>query len=277
MKPSSYLRQQGLQPRKRLGQHFLVSDEILSSIAAAAGLQPDDQVVEVGPGLGALTTVLAQQAGRVLAVELDESLAGKLGELTSAHANIDIVRSDILKLDLEQALWKGSPPANAGYKVVANLPYYITTPILRYFFERDLRPSLVVITVQEEVARRIVAAPPEMNFLAVLVQFYGEAAIVRSIPPGAFYPPPKVHSAVVRIRMRPTLPLDGPATRRFLRVVSAGFSQPRKQIHNPLAQGLALNRDDVAAALVSAGIDPSRRAATLALDEWLALNRAVER
>ncbi len=277
MNAPALLRQHKLRPRKRLGQHFLVNEEILAGIAAAAGLASTDVVVEVGAGLGALTVILARQAGHVLAVELDPTLAGKLADIVADAPNVLIVQRDILKLNLEEALAEIDPQGKtADYKVVANLPYYITTPVLRYFFERNSRPSLFVVTVQEEVARRIVAAPPEMNFLAVLVQFYGQPEMVRTIAPGAFYPPPKVDSAVVRIRMHPQPPLEGAQTRQFFRLVSAGFSQARKQLHNPLAQGLGLSRTSVMDALEATGIDAKRRAETLTVAEWLALHQHID-
>lgn len=267
MNERALLRQHDVRPRKGLGQHFLVNGEILEQIAAAADLQPSDTVVEVGPGMGALTTILARQAGRVLAVELDASLVAKLGSILAGVDNVNVVQGDILSLQLAEHL----PDQVAPYKVVANLPYYITTPILRYFFDQRRRPDVIVVTVQEEVARRMTASPPDMNFLAVLVQYYGRPQIVRLVPPGAFYPPPRVGSAVVRITMKPELPLDGPGTQQYLRLVSAGFGQPRKQIHNPLLQATGRTRDEIIAALHASGIDEKRRAETLSLEDWLRL------
>jgi 16S rRNA (adenine1518-N6/adenine1519-N6)-dimethyltransferase len=272
MDSRSLLQQHSLHPRKGMGQHFLVNSEILDGIAAAAHIQPHELVVEVGPGMGALTTVMAPQAGRVLAIELDKEIVDKLGQVLAPYPNVSVVQGDILEVNLETELAKLSPPlASAGYKVVANLPYYITTPILRYFFAQKQRPSLIVVTVQEEVARRMTAATPDMNFLAVLVQFYGKPEIVRLVPPSSFYPPPKVGSAVVRITMQPSLPLDDVRTQLFFRLVSAGFSQPRKQLHNPLGQGLGRTRSEVIAALNACGIDEKRRAETLTVPEWLTL------
>jgi 16S rRNA (adenine1518-N6/adenine1519-N6)-dimethyltransferase len=266
MSTGQFLRQHNLRPRKGLGQHFLTSQDVLSDIAAAAHLTPGDTVVEVGPGLGALTVVMAQQAGRILAVEIDRDLAARLGEILAPYPNVRIIQDDILQVHLAAEL----PAGQAAYKVVANLPYYITTPALRYFFEQDHRPQLIVVTVQDEVARRMTARPPEMNFLAILVQFHGQAEIVRRVPAGAFYPPPKVESAVVRITCQ-TPPLAEPQSQRFLRLVSSGFSQPRKQIHNPLIHAAGLDRNRVMAALRASEIDDKRRAETLSLDEWLRL------
>ena len=277
MDQRSLLRRHSVHPRKGMGQHFLVSRDILEAIAAAASLQPDDLVVEVGPGMGALTQVIAGQAGQILAVELDQELVPKLQEILAPHQNVRIVQGDILQLDLERELAAMPGPAATAprYKVVANLPYYITTPILRYFFAQRFRPSIIVVTVQEEVGRRMTADPPEMNFLAVLVQFHGQPRIVQRIAPGAFYPPPKVGSAVVHIAMRETLPLDERQAQRFLRLVSGGFSQPRKQVHNPLAQTCGLSRAEIVGILRENGIDEKRRAETLSLEEWLRLSRRL--
>ncbi len=275
MDQRSLLRQHNVRPRKGMGQHFLVSRDVLEAIAAAASLKPDDLVVEVGPGMGALTQTMAGQAGQILAVELDQELVPKLQEILAPYPNVHIVQGDILELNLEQELAAVPAEPEHRYKVVANLPYYITTPILRYFFAQRFRPSIIVVTVQEEVARRMAAEPPEMNFLAVLVQFYGQPRIVLRIAAGAFYPPPKVSSAVVRIDMRETPLLDDRQALRFLRLVSGGFSQPRKQVHNPLAQTSGLSRSEVVAILRQNGIDEKRRAETLSLEEWLRLSRSL--
>jgi len=277
MDTRSLLRQHNIHPRKGLGQHFLVNEDVLADIAGAAHLCPNDVVVEVGPGVGSLTVVMARQAGHILAVEIDRDLVAKLQQVLAAYDNVRVIQQDILELHLEEELAKLGGAAADGYKVVANLPYYITTPTLRYFFAQRQRPSLIVVTVQDEVAGRMVAAPPDMNFLAVLVQFYGQAEIVRRVPAGAFYPPPKVDSAVVRITLKPTLPLDDAQTRQFFRLVSAGFSQPRKQIHNPLAQNYGATRADMIAALRSSGIDEKRRAETLTVEDWLRVYHSLMR
>jgi 16S rRNA (adenine1518-N6/adenine1519-N6)-dimethyltransferase len=274
MDARTQLRQHNLRPRKGMGQHFLRDEAILRDIAAAASLTPCDVVVEVGPGLGALTTLMAPQCGRIIAVELDSDLVPRLHENVAQHPNVHIVQDDILEVNLPQVM-RDAGAGQSDYKVVANLPYYITTPILRYFFDQEHRPGVIVVTVQAEVARRMVAGPPDMNFLAALVQFHGRPEIVRHIPPAAFYPPPKVDSAVVRIGLREPLPLGPQQARRFVRLLSAGFGQPRKQVHNPLAQATGLPRDAVIAALRSCGIDEKRRAETLALQDWLNLHAVL--
>jgi 16S rRNA (adenine1518-N6/adenine1519-N6)-dimethyltransferase len=265
------LRAYGLHPRKGLGQNFLGDAVALGRIAAAADLSPDDAVVEVGAGLGTLTRLLADQAGQVVAVELDDQLVKILREQLAGLANVRIVHGDILTIpDL------GFP--ERGYKLVGNLPYYITSAVLRRFLEVRPRPRLMVVTVQREVAERIVARPPDMSLLAVSVQFYGQPRIAARIPAGAFYPPPKVDSAVVRIDVgdQPTVALgEGIDAAAFFRVVRAGFNQKRKTLRNALSAGLALPPARVEEALARAGIDPRRRAETLGLQEWAEVTRSL--
>ncbi len=262
------LKRHGIRPHKALGQHFLTSEGVLKKIANAAELTPEDVVVEVGPGVGTLTRWLAQSAGEVVAVELDEAILPALREYLAGMENVRIVHGDILKLPAERLVSPGR-----GYKVVANLPYYITSAAIRHFLEDPHPPDVMVLTVQWEVARRIAASPPKMSLLAVSVQVYGEAEVLFRIPAGAFYPPPKVDSGVVRIQRR-TVPLVLPDERkRFFRVVKAGFSRRRKQIHNALSGGLGLPSEQVKEALLRAGIQPRRRAETLSVGEWLRLSR----
>ena len=265
------LQDYGLQLRKGLGQNFLEDPAILQRIVDAAELTSDDLVLEIGPGLGTLTRLLAAWAGRVLAVELDERLAAILPGILADCSNVEIIHGDILALNPANLF----PGLAHGYKVVANLPYYITSAVLRHLLESQARPRLLVLTVQYEVARRLVAGPGEMSLLAVSVQFYGQPRIVARIPAGAFYPPPQVDSAVVRIDVyeRPPLSVDDVAG--FFRVVQAGFGQRRKQLRNALSHGLNRPVEEIVAALDRAGIDPRRRAETLSLDEWAALWRAV--
>jgi len=263
------LRSHGLQPNKRLGQSFLADPAVLGRIADAAGLQPDDVVLEVGAGLGTLTRLLAERAGRVLAVEIDDGLLKVLREQVAGLANVQIVPGDILRVPLF-----GLAPR--GYKLVGNVPYYITSAILRRFLEEAPRPSLLVVTVQREVAERIVAQPGDMSLLAVSVQFYGQPQIVARIPAGAFYPPPEVDSAVLRVVVSEQPAVPGVDERAFFRAVRAGFGQKRKTLRNSLRAGLVLDSGHVAAALARAGIDPERRAETLSLEEWGAVVRALE-
>jgi len=264
----SLLRSHGLRPNKRLGQSFLADPAVLQRIADAADLRPDDAVVEVGAGLGTLTRLLAERAGRVLAVEIDDGLLKVLREQMAGLANVQIVPGDILRVQPF-----GLTPR--GYKVLGNLPYYITSAILRRFLEQEPRPSLMVTTVQQEVAERIVAGPGEMSLLAVSVQFYGKPRIVSRIPAGAFYPPPEVDSAVLRIDVLEQPAVPGVDEKAFFRAVRAGFGQKRKTLRNSLRAGLVLDAGQVVAALTRAGVDPERRAETLSLAEWGAVVQAL--
>jgi 16S rRNA (adenine1518-N6/adenine1519-N6)-dimethyltransferase len=258
------LRAHGLHPRKGLGQNFLTDPSALNRIVSAADLSPDDVVVEVGAGLGTLTRLLAERAGQVIALEVDDRLLEVLVEQSADLPNVEIVRCDVLQ-------FSGPGPAHHGYKVVGNLPYYITSAVLRHFLDRESRPRIMVVTVQREVAERITAGPGRMSLLAVSVQFYGLPRIVARIPAGAFYPSPKVDSAVVRIDVgdQPAVPLNqGVDDAAFFRVVRAGFSQKRKTLRNSLSAGLGFAPALIERVLGEAGVDPRRRAETLSLDEW---------
>jgi 16S rRNA (adenine1518-N6/adenine1519-N6)-dimethyltransferase len=257
------VRRYGIDPKRSLGQNFLVDEGHLDHIAAAAALSPADAVVEIGPGVGTLTARLAARAGLVVAVELDDRLIELLRADFADRPHVTIVHGDFLALDPSSLI-----PAGRPYKVVANLPYYITSAALRRVLEAQRPPRLAVVMVQAEVAERICAAPGDLSLLAVSVQFYATPAIVHRVPAGAFYPRPKVDSAVLRLEVRPQPAVTDVSPARFFAVVRAGFSQKRKQLANSLAAGLALPKATVAAALRQAGVDPTRRAETLSLAEW---------
>jgi 16S rRNA (adenine1518-N6/adenine1519-N6)-dimethyltransferase len=266
MSAKSELAAHALQPRKKWGQHFLTDTRLLAHIADAADITRDDTILEIGPGLGHLTRVLAERAGRVVAVEVDADLATRLQNEFTAASNVTIVRGDILQyapFDL----------VGAPYKIVANLPYYITSAILRHVLETECKPRVVVVMVQREVAQRIVARPPAMNLLAVSVQLYARPRVMRVVPAGSFYPRPKVDSAVVRLEVEPAPRVADPV--RFFEIARAGFGEKRKQLRNALAHGLNLEREVVETALARARIDPGRRAETLTLAEWAAVCQAL--
>jgi len=269
-----WLRRFGLHARKGLGQHFLIDEEVLQQVVAAAELTSSDVVVEIGPGLGVLTRELAQRAGWVITVELDNSLAVILKQTLAPLGNVTVVNEDILKVDPATLLEgvKGKfPSVQEGYKVVANLPYYITSAVLRHFLEASAKPQSVVVMVQKEVAEAIVAKPGQMSVLSVSVQLYGKPEIVSYVPPESFYPPPEVDSAILRIALYPESIVAVNDTASFFALVRAGFCASRKQIGNSLAQGLGLPKAEVLAVLEEAGIAPQRRAETLSLDEWARL------
>ena len=268
----SSLEESGLQPRKKWGQNFLTDLRILESIADAAEVNSADDVLEIGPGLGHLTRVLAKRAARVVAGEVDRDLAARLQGEFAGTPNIAIIHGDILQREAAQWIGAGKNPAH-HFKVVANLPYYITSAILRHLLEATLKPQIIVVMVQREVAQRMIAKPPAMSLLAVSVQFFARVRIVRTIAPGAFYPPPKVESAVVRLDVHAPPPLDIADTARFFELVRAGFGERRKQLRNSLAHGLKLDPQAAANLLAQAHIDPTRRAETCTLEEWGALYR----
>jgi 16S rRNA (adenine1518-N6/adenine1519-N6)-dimethyltransferase len=261
------LRRFDLKPQKSLGQNFLMDEAALAKVTAAAELAPHDTVLEIGPGLGSLTRHLAEAAARVVAVELDQNLLPPLQYILSDYANVEVIHGDILTLQLSTF---NLPPA---YKVVANIPYYITSAVIRHLLEAEAQPERLVLTVQKEVAQRMCAAPGEMSLLAVSVQFYSALRIVARLSAGAFYPRPEVDSAVVRLDVRAQPAVDVPDADAFFRVVRAGFSQKRKQLRNALSAGLGLSGEAIEAVLRQADIDPKRRAETLTLEEWGKLAR----
>jgi 16S rRNA (adenine1518-N6/adenine1519-N6)-dimethyltransferase len=266
------LHQLGLQAEKGLGQHFLIDEKALERIVSAADLTPKDIVIEVGAGLGMLTRELAQRAGWVVAIEVDAKLASALKGLLCPLANITVVPVDVLETDPVTLIGLAPDTFDRKYKVVANLPYYIASAVLRHFLEASLKPGLMVVTVQKEVAQAMVARPGKMSILSVSVQLYGKASIVTYVPPQSFYPAPKVSSAVVRIEpyQHPAVDVDIPC---FFEVVRGGFAAPRKQLRNSLAQGLNITPEEAARLLAGAGIEQSRRAQTLTLEEWASLCR----
>ena len=264
------VRRYGLVPKQSLGQNFLVDAAHLERIVAAPELTAADTVLEIGPGLGTLTARLAAQAGRVVAVELDNRLIDLLRADFADRPHVQFVHGDILTLDL------GALVAPAmQYKVVANLPYYITSAALRHILEAAPRPTLAVVMVQWEVAQRICAAPGDLSLLAVSVQYYATPRLVQRVPAGAFYPAPKVDSAVLQLEVRPQPAVPDVPAARFFAVARAGFGQKRKQLANSLSAGLGLAKTVAQAALIAAGIDPTRRAETLTLAEWGALCRTL--
>ena len=264
------LRQSGLKAKKRLGQHFLVDEDVLECILSAAELSHGDIVVEVGPGLGILTKRLAETASEVIAVELDSKLVSMLIKRMGPFPNVRIIHADILKIAPQQLLedYLTTPELGQGYKVVANLPYYITSPILRHFLEAWLKPSLMVIMVQKEVGEAIAANPGKMSLLAVATQFYSKPTVITYVPAKSFYPPPKVDSVVLRLDIHPNPPVEVSDVNGFFDIVNCGFKSRRKQLRNSLAQALGIPPTQVASLLERAGIEAKRRAETLSLEEW---------
>ncbi len=271
------LRRFDLKARKGLAQHFLIDEEVLSLVASTAGLTPADVVIEVGPGLGMLTRELASLAGRVITIELDNKLAAILKKTMASSNNVTVINGDVLGINpaalLQENREKFPPAINSpfSYKVVANLPYYITSAVLRHFLEASVKPQAMVVMVQKEVAEAIAAGPGQLSLLSISVRFYGEPTIISYVPARCFYPAPEVDSAILKIDVYPQPPVPVTDEPGFFRLVRAGFSASRKQIANSLTQGLGLPKADVLPLLEKSGIAPQRRAETLTLDEWAQL------
>lgn len=259
------LKQYGLRPDKRLGQNFLVDTQSLKKIVEVAGIGVGDVVLEIGPGLGSLTRYLALAARQVVAVELDDRLLPPLEESMRPYSNTRIVPGDILKLPVDELI--GEP----GYVVVANIPYYITSAVIRHLLAARQRPRSLTLTVQREVAERICAEPGEHSLLSLSVQVYGEPRIRARIPSSAFHPAPRVESAVVHVSLWPEALVSEKDEALFFRLLRAGFSQKRKNLRNSLAGGMAWEKEKTGATLEAAGIDPTRRAQTLSVVEWQGL------
>jgi 16S rRNA (adenine1518-N6/adenine1519-N6)-dimethyltransferase len=236
--------------------------DVVAASVAAAGLTRNDTVLEVGPGAGVLTEALVRAAGHVVAVELDKDMLRVLAPLRREHANLELVEANVVSLPPRELV------GNGPYKVVANLPYYISSAAIRHFLEAEHRPTLLVLLLQREVAERISAGPGDMGLLSLSVQVYARPEILRIVPATSFYPPPQVESALIRItlRERPVLPPEQLPT--FFRLAQAGFSDRRKQLHNALRINLHLPPSEVARLLGAAGVDGKRRAETLSLAEW---------
>lgn len=249
-------------PNKSLGQHWLTDSSCLMAMCDAAQVGAEDVVLEIGPGLGTLTSLLVQRVRQVTAVEFDEALAQDLPKRVPA-SNLSVVRSDILRFDLT------SLPL--GYKVVANIPYYLTSNLIRVLSESSNPPSVAVLLVQKEVAERVAAKPGDMSVLSVTAQYYWEVSLGRIVKAELFTPPPKVDSQILILQRR-TQPLFSEVdTKAYFRIVKAGFAQRRKTLLNSLSGGLQLSRTETETILQKAGISPTERAQALTLERWHAL------
>lgn len=250
------LHRYGLHPDKRLGQNFLIDAAALKRVVEVAELGPQDVVLEIGPGLGSLTRYLAIKARQVVAVELDTALLPPLRQVLAPYANVSIVEGDILALDPSRLM------PEPGYLVVANIPYYITSALIRHLLEAPHMPRRLVLTVQREVADRICAQPGHLSLLGLSVQVYGQPKIAAQIPAGSFYPTPKINSTIVRVDIYPQPAIPPNQIKNFFRLAKAGFSQKRKTLRNALSAGLAWQASQVEALLVEASIDAMRRGNT---------------
>ncbi len=256
------LKAHGLIPKKSLGQNFLIDDTAIQRIVEGAGVQPTDTVLEIGPGLGSLTRYLAVNAKRVVTVELDQKLIPVLNEVISPYDNVEVIHGDMLKLNPNVIM--GDDP----FICIANIPYYITSALMRHLLEAKVRPERVVFTMQKEVAERIIAAKGKMSLLSLSVHVYGSPTRVAKIPAGAFFPTPSVDSVTLRVDLYPEPRIPMAQIDQFFRLAKAGFSQKRKNLRNSLSGGLHLSKEETVKMLEQADIAPTRRAETLSLDEW---------
>ena len=264
------LKRYHLRAHKGLGQNFLQDPLALEAIVFAAEIQPTDTVLEIGPGLGSLTRYLAVTAREVVAVELDEGLLPPLKEILSHYPNVRFIHGDILKLS------PGELIAEDNYLVVANIPYYITSALIRHLLESDRKPRRIVLTIQKEVAQRICAKPGDLSLLALSVQVYGKPRIAAHIPAEAFFPAPKVDSAVLVIDIYPSPLIREEYLDTFFKLIKAGFGQKRKTLRNSLSSGLHISPTEAADLLGRASIDPQRRAESLDLAEWSELTSVMQ-
>ncbi len=274
----------GVRPSKEFGQNFLIDREVLETMVAAADLKKDDVVLEIGPGFGVLTVELVKRASRVIAVEADRKMANALREIMVDFKNVEIAEGDILKFQVSrprlavEARRASSKFQEYGYKIVANLPYQITSAVFRKFLSEEPRPSEITVMVQKEVAERICAPAGEMSLLSLSVQFYGQPEIVAIVPRRAFWPEPEVDSAILKIsNIRDIFAKNEKeiSPEKFFRLAKIGFSARRKQLQNNLAGGLRLSNKKIKEVLVNLGFDERARAQDLSVDNWVKLVQAL--
>lgn len=262
---SHLMQKYSLKPRKGLGQNFLVDDSALLRIVESADLSPGTTVLEIGAGLGHLTRYLAVESNQVVAVELDPHLITALKEVVSPYEHVKVVQGDILKLSPSDLI------SEKEYVIVANIPYYITSAIIRHLLTSEVKPLRMVLTMQYEVARRICAVSGDMSVLALSVLVFGEPYITSRIPAAAFYPPPKVDSASVRVDLYPRPVVAEEDLERFFKLVKAGFKHRRKTLRNSFSAGMGWKKERAETLLQDSGIDSGRRAQTLSISEWIRL------
>ena len=257
------LKEYEIRPSKRLGQNFLIREDVADKVLKAGEISSSDTILEIGPGLGSLTFKLAASAKKVIAIEKDKRMADILKKSIN-NPNAEIIRGDILKFDINDLGLR-------GYKIISNLPYCISSPVIRKFLEEKKKPELMVLMLQKEVAQRIKAKPPFMNILAVSVQIYAQVEIKEYVSKKSFWPEPKVDSAIVKIIIKDNYLKEIKDIDMFFKIVKAGFSHPRKQILNNFSKVLKLEKKDTEEWLEKNNIDSKRRAQTLKIEEWLAL------
>ena len=267
----SLLKKHNAVPSKRFGQNFLIDKNIIKKILNQAELSPKDVVLEIGPGIGTMTIELARKAKKIIAVEKDPKMVEILKETTQDFQNIEIINKDIMKYEVPKIKYR-------DYKVVANLPYYITSPVIRKLLETENKPKEIILMVQKEVAQRICVLPPKTNLLAISVQFYAKPKIISYVSKKAFFPKPKVDSAIIQLK------ISGQNSKidreKFFKIVKAGFSHPRKQLANNLLKeldflGKEINKEKIISLLAKKGILATQRPETLLLKNWIELTKIL--
>lgn len=272
-----FMEKHGFRFTKSLGQNFLVSEGTVDNIVEGAGVCEDDVILEVGPGIGVMTRAMAEVAEKVVCVEIDRSLEPVLADTVGDLDNVSIIFEDILKVDLKalfETHFQGKRP-----KVIANLPYYITTPIIMMFLENDVPVSDIVVMVQKEVADRIAAKPGKKDYgvLSLAVQYYCETSIVTTVPRGCFMPPPNVDSTVIQLHLKETQDVVADDRELFFKTVRGGFAKRRKTLINSLMGEVPLGKEGLLEAMEEVGIDPGRRGETLDIHEFAKLSNAIGR
>jgi 16S rRNA (adenine1518-N6/adenine1519-N6)-dimethyltransferase len=253
----------------------LADRRVVQRIAAAAKISPEDTLIEIGPGRGALTDELAKCTSRLIAVEVDPALAESLAVKYAGDDHVTVVEGDVLEMPVEEILNRGG--GGLPYVVVGNLPYFIGSAIVRKFLQAPIKPERLIVMLQSEVAERIAAAPGKMSYLSAEMQVMAETKLLFRIPARAFRPPPKVQSAVVRLDVRDSPDVEVDDMTAYLRVVAAGFAAPRKRLRNSLAVGLRIEGPEAAAILADAGVDGDQRPQMLTLENWRDVYFAVKR
>jgi len=269
----SILKEYNTFAQKKLGQHFLIDQDVLDNIISTAKLKSDDIVLEIGPGLGTLTRALSSFVKQVIAVEKDPEIIRVFKSINSDLTGVEIVQNNALMLDRKFFKTYLDKP----YKLIANLPYYLTSAIIRFFLQNQFSPDMMVLMVQKEVAERIIAVPPNANLLSIAVRFYGQPEIISDVSKNAFWPQPKVNSAIIKIipykKGRETLNSD----EKIFQTIKAGFSKKRKQLHNSLASNFHLDNATIKKVLTQSNIKNSRRAQTLTIPEWIKLHQNLQK
>jgi 16S rRNA (adenine1518-N6/adenine1519-N6)-dimethyltransferase len=264
-----------LQPKKSLGQNFLRDNNILQKIIEAADLKKTDLILEVGPGEGILTEELEKKSGGVLAIEIDKNLAENLQKKFQNKKNIKIINADILKINIAELLSKNFFSFKKNYKVVANIPYYITSPIIRFFLENNFPPEKMILMIQKEVAERIVAEPGQMSLLSFSVQYYAKPELLFYVDKNSFFPVPEVDSAVIKISAIKSIK-NKEEVKNFFRIARIGFSAKRKTLVNNLSNGLHLPKKETEEKIKLAGLKINCRAQELSLEDWKKLEKILQ-